>query len=136
MFMHINIVPFGLVCVNIWHYPLYLVCAFLYLWSCIRYQCVEIFYEDVWRNPIAIGRNNERYILEDTHKVHRCYKWWFRLEVNLNGFDNVLLREFVYNNFEWVSMPLMKDQYRGNYECVYMSFLRQQFLCWKFLLYY
>ena len=56
--IHVKIVPFVLMRINVCDYQMYLVCAFLYFWGCIENERGEIFYENVWGNSIAIGKEN------------------------------------------------------------------------------
>ena len=56
--MHIEVVPSTLMRVNVYDYPMYLVCGFSYFWGFINYETVEAFYKNVWGNSIAIGKEN------------------------------------------------------------------------------
>ena len=42
MVIHINIIPFALVLINVCDYPMYLVCTFLYFWGCIANERLEL----------------------------------------------------------------------------------------------
>ena len=56
--IHVKIVPFVLMCVNVCDYPLQLVCTLHYFWVCIENENVELFYKDVWGKTITICNEN------------------------------------------------------------------------------
>ena len=57
--MHVKIVPFVLIYMDVCEYPIYLLWAFLCFWRCIENESIKIFYKYVWANSIAIRKENE-----------------------------------------------------------------------------
>ena len=57
--MHIEIVPFMLMWIDVCDYAMQLVCAFPCFWGCIENESVDIFYKDVWGRSITLRKENK-----------------------------------------------------------------------------